>query len=86
VYIVGYDVINHKRRRKIKNIAYSYAFGGQKSAVEAILNKKEVIELARKLSAKMDLSEDKVHIIKVKKFIYLGRAKEITFKNGDIII
>ena len=86
MHLIGYDIINHKRRRKIKNIAYSYAFGGQKSAVEAILDKKEVFELARKLSAKMNLSEDKVHIVKVKKFIYLGKAKEITFENGDIII
>jgi len=86
MYLIGYDVINHKRRRKIRQISYSYAFGGQKSAVEAILDKKEVFELAKKLSAKMDLSEDKIHIIKVKKFIYLGKAKEITFENGDIII
>ena len=86
MFLIGYDVIDNKRRRKIREIAYSYAFGGQKSAVEAILNKKEVFELASKLSAKMNLSEDRVHIVKVKKFLYLGKAKEITFKNGDIII
>jgi len=86
MYLIGYDVIDSKRRRKIRQISYSYAFGGQKSAIEAILDKKEVFELARKLSAKMDLSEDRVHIVKVKKFIFLGKAKEITFKNGDIII
>jgi len=86
MYLIGYDVIDNKKRRKVKQIAYSYAFGGQKSAVEAILDKKELFELSKKLSAKIDLSEDKVHIVKVKKFIYLGRAKEITFQNGDIII
>jgi len=86
MYLIGYDVIDSKRRRKIRQISYSYAFGGQKSAIEAILDKKEVFEVARKLSTKMDLSEDKVHIVKVKKFIFLGKAKEITFKNGDIII
>jgi len=86
MYLIGYDIISSKRRRKIRQISYSYAFGGQKSAVEAILDKKELVELAKKLSVKMDLSDDKVHIVKVKKFIYLGKAKEITFKNGDIII
>ena len=86
MFLIGYDVIDNKRRRKIREVSYSYTFGGQKSAVEGILNKKEVFELAKKLSAKMDLSEDRVHIVKVKKFLYLGKAKEITFKNGDIII
>ena len=86
MYLIGYDVINPKRRSKIRKIAYSYAFGGQKSALEAILNKKEVFDLAKKLSVKMDLSKDRAHIVKVKKFLYLGKAKEITFKNGDIII
>ena len=86
MYLIGYDVIDNKRRSRIRNIAYSYAFGGQKSAVESILTKREVFELAKRLSAKMDLSEDKVHIVKVKKFLYLGKAKEITFENGDIVI
>lgn len=86
MFLIGYDVIDNKRRVKIRNITYSYAFGGQKSALEAILNKKEVFELARKLSVRMDLSKDRVHIVKVKKFLYLGKAKEITFENGDIII
>jgi len=85
-YLIGYDVINHKRRNKIRKIAYSYAFGGQKSAVEALLSKKEVFEVARKLSAVMNLEDDSVHIIGVKKFLYLGKAKEIKFENGDIII
>jgi len=85
-YLIGYDVINHKRRNKIRKIVYSYAFGGQKSAVEALLSKKEVFEVARKLSVVMNLENDSVHIIGVKKFLYLGKAKEIKFENGDIII
>jgi len=85
-YLIGYDVINHKRRNKIRKIVYSYAFGGQKSAVEALLSKKEVFEVARRLSAVMNLENDSVHIIGVKKFLYLGKAKEIKFEKGDIII
>ena len=86
MYLIAYDVIDNKRRYKIKNIAYSYALGGQKSVLEAEIDKREILHLARKLSAKMDLETDKVHIIKVEKFIYLRSAKEITYKNGDIII
>jgi len=85
-YLVAYDVADNTRRKKIQKIAYSYSFGGQKSALEAFLEKKELIELARKLTQKMDLEKDRVHIVKIKKFIFLGSAKEINFENGDIII
>jgi CRISPR-associated protein Cas2 len=86
MYLICYDVLDTKRRRKIKDIAYSYAFGGQKSAVETLLDKKELNNVARKISAKMDLEEDKAHIVKVKKFIFLGIAKEFKFDKGDIIV
>jgi CRISPR-associated protein Cas2 len=86
MYLICYDVINPKRRNKIKNIVYTYAFGGQKSAVESLLNKKEVDEIAKNISLKMNLREDRAHIIKVKKFAYLGTAKEIKFDKGDIIV
>jgi CRISPR-associated protein Cas2 len=86
MYLICYDVSDTKRRRKIKDIAYSYAFGGQKSAVEALLDKKELNNVARKISSKMDLEEDRVHIVKVKKFIFLGSAKELKFDKGDIIV
>ncbi|WP_456479566.1 CRISPR-associated endonuclease Cas2 [Nautilia sp.] len=85
-YLIAYDVINHKRRAKIRKTAYSYAFGGQKSAVEAFLTKSEMLDLAKKLSAKMDLEKDRIHIVRVKKFVFLGTAKEIDFNKGDIVI
>ena len=75
MYLICYDVINAKKRRKIKDISYSYAFGGQKSAVETMLNKKELNEVARKISAKMDLEKDKVHIVKVKKIYFFRNGK-----------
>jgi CRISPR-associated protein Cas2 len=86
MHLICYDIVNTKRRRKIKDIAYSYAFGGQKSAVETLLDKKELNNVARKISAKMDLEEDRAHIVKVKKFIFLGTAKELKFDKGDIIV
>jgi CRISPR-associated protein Cas2 len=86
MYLIAYDVTDNKRRYKIRKIAYSYAFGGQKSALEADLNKKEIFELAKKISAKMNLQNDRAHIVKVKKFLFLGAAKELKFERGDIII
>jgi len=85
-YLIGYDVINHKRRNKVRKLSYSYAFGGQKSAVEAFLDKKDIFEITKRLSLVMDLENDSIHIIGVKKFLYLGKAKEIKFENGEIII
>ncbi|WP_456488750.1 CRISPR-associated endonuclease Cas2 [Caminibacter pacificus] len=86
MYLIAYDVSDLKRRKKVQKVAYSYAFGGQKSAVEALLNKKDLFELAKKISAKIDLEKDRVHIVKVKKFIFLGTAFEFSFDKGDIVI
>jgi len=86
MYLIAYDIENNKRRYRVRKVAYSYAFGGQKSALEAILEKSELATLAKKLSSAMKLETDKVHIVKVKKFLYLGIAKEFKFKQGDIII
>lgn len=85
-YLIAYDVENRKRRFKIQKFVYSYAFGGQKSAVESMLNKKDIKNIARKLSILMDLEKDRVHIIKIKKFIFLRNAKDIDYDKGDIII
>jgi CRISPR-associated endonuclease Cas2 len=86
MYLIAYDVVDSKRRKKVQKVAYSYAFGGQKSALEALLLKKELKEIAKKISSKMDLETDRAHIVKVKKFIYLGVAREIKFNKGDIIV
>ena len=86
MYLIAYDVSDNKRRRKVQKLVYSYAFGGQKSAVECLINKSEAEEIARKISRIIDLSIDRCHIIRVEKFIYLRSAKEITFDRGEIII
>ena len=86
MYLIGYDVNSPKRLARVRKVAYSYAFGGQKSAVEAFLDKRELNELALNLSRVINLERDRVHIVKVKKFLYLGKAKEISFEKGDIVI
>jgi len=86
MFLVAYDIPKNKRRFQIQKIAYSYAFGGQKSAVETLLSKKDILELSTILNDKIHKTYDKVNIIKVKKFLYLGCAKEIKFNKGDIIV
>jgi len=84
-FIIAYDIFDNKRLRQVKKVVYSYALGGQKSAIEAPLNSilmkilvKELIEIIK--------DEDKVNIIKVSEPILLGKAKAITYKNNGVII
>jgi len=44
-FIIAYDIFDPKRLRKIRKISYSYSLGGQKSALEAPLDKKPKQEL-----------------------------------------
>ena len=86
-FIIAYDIFDPKRLRKVKQIAYSYALGGQKSALEAPLSKQDMKMLITELSSEIE-KEDKINIIKViDKPILLGRASHISYeKNGVIII
>jgi len=86
-YLIAYDVKNSKRRRRTAKIAYAYALGGQKSALESILDSREPDYLAEELYVKIKPEEDKVNIIKVMpKAILLGRAKQLDFTEGAIIL
>ncbi len=85
-YIIAYDIPDKKRLPKVKKIAYSYALGGQKSAVEAPLDKKLMGSLVQELTSIIKQS-DKINIIHVmKKPILLGKASNIVFENNGVII
>jgi len=85
-FIIAYDIFDKKRLLKVKKIAYSYALGGQKSAVEAPLNARYMKTLINELETIIE-DEDKVNIIKVSNPILLGKASQVKFeKNGVIII
>lgn len=85
-YIIAYDIPDKKRLPKVKKIAYSYALGGQKSAVEAPLNGNLMKSLVQELSNIIE-DDDKVNIIRVNQSpILLGKAKSITLNNNGIII
>jgi len=73
-YIVAYDILDKKRLPKVKKVAYSYALGGQKSALEAPLDVKLMKSLVKELEALIEDS-DKVNIISVAKDpILLGKG------------
>lgn len=85
-FLVAYDIFNEKRLPKVKKIAYSFALGGQRSAVEAPLKESYMREL---ISSLMQLlkDEDKLNIVKfLDKPILLGKAKHVAYENKGIII
>lgn len=85
-FIIAYDIPDKKRLPKIKKIAYSYALGGQKSAVEAPLDGNLMKSLVKELETLLE-DDDKVNIISVANNpILLGKAKNIVFEKNGIII
>ena len=85
-YLIAYDIIQPKRLRKVKDIAYSYALGGQKSAVEAPLDKGELKSICEKFLSIIKKG-DKINIIMIEDNpILLGKAKFIDMDEDFIII
>lgn len=85
-FLVAYDVFDKKRLPKVKRVVYSYALGGQKSALEVPLNKNLTKELITELDRIMK-KEDKLNIIKViGEPILLGKSQHIAYKNNGVII
>lgn len=85
-FLVAYDIFDIKRLPKVRKAAYSFSLGGQRSALEAPLNKALMRELVSELLEIIE-DEDKVNIIKfVDEPILLGRAKHIDYEKEGIII
>lgn len=85
-YLIAYDIKDDKRLSRVRRYAYAHALGGQKSALEAPLSKSELPSIIASLN-QLILHEDKVNLIKVAPNpILLGRATQLSFENGAIII
>jgi len=85
-YLICYDIADKKRLAKVRKVAYSYALGGQKSAVEAPLSKKLLKELVVKLQ-KLIRDNDKVNIILFAgEPLCFGKADFVKFDDGVIIV
>ena len=85
-YLICYDISDKKRLTRVRKIVYSYALGGQKSALEAPLNEKLLVELVRKLQ-RVIKPEDKVNIIEFSgEPLCFGKADFLKFDKGVILI
>lgn len=85
-YIVAYDILSDKRAVKVRKLVYSYALGGQKSALEVPLNKKELKGFLRLLEPLLS-KEDRVNIIEVdEEPMLFGKADILAYNQGVIII
>ena len=85
-YIVAYDILSDKRAYKVRRLVYSYAIGGQKSALEVLLTKKELIEFVKQLESLLS-DEDRVNIIEVdEESLLFGKADVLVYDKGVIII
>ena len=85
-YIVAYDILNDKRAVKVRRLVYSFALGGQKSALEVPLNKKDLEELLGLLEP-LITDEDRVNIIEVEEEPMLfGKADVLAYDKGVVIV
>ena len=85
-YIVAYDILNDKRAVKVRKLVYSYALGGQKSALEVPLNKKDLKEFLALLEPLLS-DEDRVNIIEVdEEPLLFGKADVLAYDKGVIIV
>ena len=85
-YIVAYDILNDKRAVKVRKLVYSYALGGQKSALEVPLKQKELKEFVKQLEPLLS-DEDRVNIVEVEeKPLLFGKADVIGYDKGVIIV
>lgn len=84
-YIIAYDIFDPKRLYRVRKIVYSYALEGQKSAIEAPLDRALMRSLVKELLEVID-DEDRINIIKVSNPMLLGSAKEVKYENGGVII
>ncbi len=85
-FIILYDIFDTKRLPKVKKVSYSYALGGQKSALEAPLDKPSLKELVTKLKTLIE-EDDKINIIKILSDpILFGKAKHISYEENGVII
>ena len=86
LYLIAYDITNDKRLTKVRKLVYSYALGGQKSALEVPLSKKSLKELVKKLEPLVK-ENDRVNIIQIdEKPLLFGKADFVNYDNGVIIV
>ncbi len=86
LYLVAYDVVDTKRLAKVRRLVYSYALGGQKSAMELPLSRVMLKELVDSLM-QIIKDDDKINIVQIgEKPLLFGKADFITYNKGVIVV
>lgn len=73
LYLIAYDVSDHRRLAQVHHYLKGYSTGGQKSVYECFLSDAELREVTRSLRHLIDDVEDRVHV-----FGMDGRSKTHT--------
>ena len=73
LYLIAYDVSDHRRLARVHHYLKGYSTGGQKSVYECFLTDAELREVTRSLRHLIDDVEDRVHV-----FGMDGRSKTHT--------
>ena len=86
-FLIAYDVVESKRRVQVAKLVYSYALGGQKSALEVPVDQDDLEEIVSEIKEKIDIDTDKVNIIKVDAAaILLGTASQVEYEDGMVLL
>lgn len=86
-FLVAYDIVKSSKRSRVAKLVYSYALGGQKSALEVPVSTVEARVLARELEARIDTKTDRVNLIRVESdAILLGCASQLKYDDEMIIL
>lgn len=85
-FFIAYDILNPKRAYKIRKLVYSYAIGGQKSALDIPLKPRELNSLIGELNPLMH-KKDSINILEVESSpITFGKSNKIDYEEGVIIV
>lgn len=63
LYLIAYDVCDHRRLAKVRHFLKGYSTGGQKSVYECFLTPAELVHVERALRWLIDDSEDRVYVL-----------------------
>ena len=86
-FLVAYDIVKSSKRTRVAKLVYSYALGGQKSALEVPVSNTEAKVLAHEIESRIDSETDRVNLIRVEsKAILLGCASQLNYDEEMIIL
>lgn len=63
LYLIAYDVCDHRRLAKVHHFLKGYSTGGQKSVYECFLTDSDVLYVEHELRELIDTGEDRLYIL-----------------------